>query len=355
LALAIARYPHFETLGAAALLLCFVALVLRHRAIAVLAFAVALATREDVGLHAFGFLFIWIGLNRLRRRPLRDDFWLVGFAVAGVLYSATVLFLQHRAFPDGSSFMRVYIGDPPYAHLSAELVATRLGGWLLLHSCIILPGIAALLWAARARNPYIVAGYVACLPWAALHLLAASDLAGWMVGYYAYPFLVAMAWPWLGVLIRDRQGAVPPMPNIPPAWALLAMVALSLLPIGRDYDPGRLTLPEAFLRAPSAAEQDRVERAMSAIVSAGSALGRIVVDNSVASLRPLAFAREEVAGWDDGRPDTVIYFAEGFDAKRLQAVDLPRRYAVPGTPIRIATDRPDAALQALGPLQEVIR
>ncbi len=59
LAIAIVRYPHFETFGAACLLLFFVALVLECRTIAVIAFVFAIATREDVGLHAFGFLAVW--------------------------------------------------------------------------------------------------------------------------------------------------------------------------------------------------------------------------------------------------------------------------------------------------------
>jgi len=65
-AIAIVRYPHFETFGAACLLLFFVALVLERRIIAVVAFLFAIATREDVGLHAFGFLAVWVSPNFLR-------------------------------------------------------------------------------------------------------------------------------------------------------------------------------------------------------------------------------------------------------------------------------------------------
>ncbi len=69
----------------------------------------------------------------------------------------------------------------------------------------------------------------------------------------------------------------------------------------------------------------------------------------MASLRPFDFARPEIAGWDaDAPPDTVIWLTDGFDAERLHVNKLPQRYAVPGTPIRIATDRSDAAMRALG-------
>lgn len=348
LALDIARFPHFETFAAASLLLFFVALVLEHRLVAVACFLLAVATREDVGLHAFGFLAVWATVNRFRRVPWRETIWIAGFAIAGLAWSAASLLLQHRAFPNASSFVRVYLGDPPLSHLSAPLVATRLAGWLWLHPAIILPAIAAAIWARRSHNPHVIVGYVACIPWALLHVLAASELAGWMVGYYGYPFLVAMAWPWLAVRIRRRQDPAAPVLAMPSA-SLLAMVALSLLPLGRTYDPGRISLPAAFLQAPSAALQARTDRGIAAIVAARPALGRLVVDNSVAALRPWAFARTEVAGWSDQPPDTVVFFSEGFDAERLRAVtDLPGHYAIPGTELRISTDRPAQTMQALG-------
>lgn len=353
LAIAIARYPHFETFGAACLLLFFVALVLRHRVPAVIAFVLALATREDFGLHAFGFLFVWIALNRWRGLPWRIDRPLLGFAVAGLAWSAAALVWQHHAFPGSASFFRVYLGEPPFAHVGSGLVWARVRGWLLLHGGILLAALFALFWALRSRNPLIFAGFLACVPWALLQFFAVSDLAGWMVGYYAFPFLIAMAWPWLGVLAWPDGAARP----LSPSLALLAMTALSLLPnqvlqLGRDYDPGRITLPEAFLRSPSRAQQRATDRAVAAIAAARPALGRLVVDNSVAALLPRAFARDEIAGWQDGPPDTVAYFADGFDAENLRAINLPAHYAVPGTELRIATDRPAETVRQLPiPLQ----
>ncbi|HEX3996512.1 MAG TPA: hypothetical protein VHX39_35535, partial [Acetobacteraceae bacterium] len=122
LAIAIVRYPHFETFGAACLLLFFVALVLERRTIAVIAFLIAIATREDVGLHAFGFLAVWAGLNWLRGVPWRQSRSIIGFAIAGLVYSATVLLLQHQAFLNVSTFVRVYLGDPPWSQVSPGLV-----------------------------------------------------------------------------------------------------------------------------------------------------------------------------------------------------------------------------------------
>ena len=349
LAIAIVRYPHFETFGAACLLLFFVALVLERRAITVLAFLFAIATREDVGLHAFGFLSVWAGLNWLQGVPWRQSRWIIGFAFAGLAYSAGVLLLQHHAFPNSSAFVRVYLGQPPWSEVSVELVATRLLGWAWLHCAIIFPAAAAVAWSLRTRNPYIIAAYLACIPWAVLHLLAVSDLAGLMFGYYAYPFLIAMAWPWLAVLIRQRQKATAIGQPVAAAALMLAMVALSLVPVGGRFDPGRLTLPEAFLSPPSPAQQVLTDRVVAAIASWRPALGRLVVDTSVAALLPRAFARDELAGWTDFQANTVVFLAEGYDSKRLSAVPgLPVHEDVPGTAIRIMTDRPATTLRDIG-------
>jgi hypothetical protein len=350
LAIAIARFPHFETFGAACLLLFLVALALGHRLIAILPFLFALATREDFGLHAFGFLALWFAANRLRRRPWRGDGGIIGFALAGLLYSAAALLAQHLAFPGHSSFVRIYLGDPPFADLTAPRLAARLAAWIKLHHTILLPAFATAFWAARKRDPWVLLGYAACLPWLMLHLLATAELAGWMVGYYAFPFLIAMAWPWIEVLPRARTPSAPIVPPIQAATALLLMVALSLSPFGRGWDDeGRMPMPDAFLRAPSAAQQTLTDRAVAAIAAAGPALGQLVVDGSVASLSPFAFARENIARGAEAPPDTVVFFTDGFDAASLStAPGLTARYIVPGTELHIATNRPAAALRALG-------
>jgi hypothetical protein len=349
LALAIVRFPHFETFAAACLLLCFVALVLEHRAIAVVCLLFALATREDVGLHAFCFLAVWAVINRLRHRPWRDSVWIICLAIAGLTYSGAALFLQHLAFPDSSSFVRIYLGYPPLAHLSVRFVGERLPEWVWLHPAIILPAVASVVWGIQTRNPYVSAGYLACVPWAVLHLLAVSLLAGVMAGYYAYPFLIAMAWPWLAVLIGERREAAVAIQPIPAAARLLAVIVLSLVPVGADYNPGRIRFPDAFLHAPSAERQVLTGRAIAAIASGRPALGRLVVDSGVMALLPSAFSRDELAGLAKTPADTVVFLTDGFDAERLRAApDLPVRYAVPGTSIRIMTNRPEQTLRDLG-------
>jgi len=118
--------------------------------------------------------------------------------------------------------------------------------------------------------------------------------------------------------------------------------------VGADYDPGRITLPEAFLNPPSAAQQIQTDRAVAAIAAARPVLGRLVVDRSVAALLPLAFNSDEIAGMAEGPADTVVFLAHGFDAARLaRKPGLPVSASVSGTALKIMTDRTEATLRDL--------
>jgi hypothetical protein len=348
LAIAIARYPHFEIFGAACLLLFFVALVLERWAIAIVSLLLALATREDFGLHAFGFLTVWLAVNWLRSvsksQKAGHNSWLASFAAVALIYSIIALLSQHWEFPASSSFVRIYLGQPAFSHVSWSLLAMHGFGWIMIHSAILLPAAAILVWAERTRDPFIIAGYVACIPWTLLHLFAVSDHAGWMVGYYAFPFLIAMAWP---MLAHVEPGARVPVGSLRPAFLVLGLVALSLLPISPDFDPGKIPLPGAFLHAPSAEQQRQTDRAVLAIAAARPMLGRLMVDGSVAALMPHAFPADEIPGLGaEGHANTVVFFEDGFDSATLGAVpDLPVHFAVPGTEIRIMTDRPESILR----------
>jgi hypothetical protein len=347
LALAIVRFPHFETFAVACLLFFFVALVLERRTVAIVSLAFALATREDIGLHAFGFLSIWMCLNWVRGAPWRESVPLAQFAAAALLYSTVVLSVQHWVFPADSSFVRIYLGEPPLAHLTAGLIAGRLANWLWLHSAIFLPAVVTIVWAARARTPLIAAGFIACVPWALLQLLAVSKLAGLMVAYYAFPFLIAIAWPLIAGRIVGQRDLITST-RLQPAFFLASLIALSLLPVGQDWDPGQVNLPEGFLRFPSAEQQRLTDQAVASIAGRPE-LGQLAVVESVAALAPSLFAHDEIIGWSTAPPNTVVYFADGFDNERLPVVaGLPGHYAVPGTEIRIVTDRSEQTLRDLG-------
>ncbi len=348
LAIAIARYPHFETLIAAFFLLFAVAHVLGHPRLAVAFFVLGLATREDAGFHYVAILGLLVTLNVSHGVPLQQQRAELTFALAALFYAIAVMAVQRLIFPETSAFARVYLGDPPLAHLSAGLIADRIGFFLVGRPYILYPALGACIWALRARNPYVVLGFAAGIPWALLHLLAKGPLAGVLVSYYAFPFLIALAWPLIGVMRqRQRTGNAGEPTSVLAAFTML--LALSFFPGIGLHDPGQLPLPQAFWDPPSRAQQAATDRAAAALSAARPMLGRLLVDNSIAALAPNGFAQKEVPFLQgDGStpsetttfPDTVAFFAEGYDARRLRAIaeaaGLTRRYAMPGTQIHLA-------------------
>jgi hypothetical protein len=349
LAIAIARYPHFETLIAAFFLLFAVARLLGHPRLAVAFFILGLATREDAGFHYVAILGLLVTLNVALGIPLRQQRTECSFALAALFYAIAVMAVQRLVFPETSAFARVYLGDPPLAHLDAGLIAQRILFFLVGRPYILYPALGACIWALRARNPCVVLGFAAGIPWLLVHLLAKSPLAGTLVSYYAFPFLVALAWPLLGVM-RQRQrtgNAGNPASTI---MGFATLLALSFFPGIGMHDPGQLPLPRAFWDPPSRAAQAATDRAVAAMSAARPMLGRLLVDNSIAALAPNGFTQQEVPFLQGNEavpseatafPDTVVFLAEGYDTRRLRAIadaaGLTNRYFVPGTQIHLAT------------------
>src|SRR5947199_278203 len=93
LALAIARYPHFELLIVGMALLFFVALSQGRLATAAICFTICLATREDAGFHLFAILSLLIGLNRWRGISWHEQRHEVAFSLLALAYSIGALAL----------------------------------------------------------------------------------------------------------------------------------------------------------------------------------------------------------------------------------------------------------------------
>ena len=345
LALAIARYPHFEMLIVGTALLFFVALARRQLALASVFFAACLASREDAGFHLFGVLFLLVALNRYRGIALRDQWREIVFAAFALAYSLAVLWFQHAVFGGQSSFARIYLGEPAFTKLSLAGIGERLLGYVQYRTYLVLPAIVALFWAARTRNPYILLGYATFLPWALLHLIADSNLAGTLSAYYAYPFMIAAFWPLLGIVYAERSGTGVTKPAAVSILAFGAMIGVSFTAVGQQHNPGGLALPANFLSPPSLARQHATEQAIGALTRSKSELGTVFVDGSVLALAPAGYRSDEtVRDAGDRHPDAVIYFDQGYEASAARAVAAAARldnyYQVPGTSIRLATGRP---------------
>lgn len=339
LALAIARYPNLPMFFVGCGAMFLTALVLRRFGVAALFFVLCLTTREDMGLHLFALLALalvlraWQGAGREELTPV------AGFAAAALLYSGSVIGIQLAFLHEHSLLVTEYLGQPPFAHVTAGSLAAWFLGWTVYRDYVVLPALVAVGWAVVRRNPQIALGYAAFLPWALLHLAAAKQLLASLPSYYAFPFALAAVWPLVGLYMAQRSGAAGSLAEAICGFALLTVV--SFLPSPRLHNPTEMHLPADFFSLPSFARQSATDRALARLAGAAE-LGTQVVDQSVAALVPELYRPPDILPERPrSAPDAVIYFADGFQSSLARAVaesaGLTQTYAVPGTEIRVAT------------------
>jgi hypothetical protein len=353
-ALAMVKFPHFEILIPASFILFLIAWSQGRLVLAGVFFAICLATREDAGFQICALLAVLAMLDRWNGIRGRLENGTLIFLVAGFVYSVAVVLVQRIEFPVRPLLTANYIGDPPFAHLTWQLVLVRFFGYFLFRTYIVLPALCAIGWAVAAKNPYIVVGYVAFIPWTLLQLLSVNDAIGTIPYHYGYPYLVASFWPLIGVLLSSRRTGRPI--NVRgTVIGFAVVVAASFVGVSRQANPSGADLLPSFTSIPSFTEQSAVEHAILVLRSARAELGRIAAEDGVAALATDDYAESETF-WPDTpeRPDTVLYFPDGYraDAARqlIASAGLDRVYAIAGTPILVATDRPLSSMPILAPL-----
>jgi hypothetical protein len=340
IALAAARNPHFELLIISTGLLFLIALLQGRSRLTWLFFLLCIATREDAGLHLFALLAVTITFARLQGMPFHQQRHFLVFAFCAVGYSLAVITIQHLLFPTGGSLGNVYIGVPPFAGITWPLLLNRLGFYIFYRPYIFLPAIIGLAWAILCRNPFIIAGYIACIPWFLLHLFAASPIAGTLSNYYAYPFMFALIWPLIGLLIQSRLTGRPVPPAARPILGFSLMLAASFTGLAVQHNPGRIDLPASFYLPPSSARQQATDAALHIIANTPT-FGRVLVDGSVAALDPNDYTPAQlVSSAQTKPPDMIVFFTHGYMAPQARAMAAQYRlsalYQIPNTELMIA-------------------
>jgi hypothetical protein len=344
IALAAARNPHFEMLVIGTGMMFLVALVQERYRLATLFFALCLATREDAGFDLFALLAVTVTLNHWRDAPLHRQKYLVIYGVLALAYSTVAIIAQRRFFPGDDAFTRVYLGTPLFDALTWRHITERLDFYMSCRLYILMPGFIAFAWGISLRDAYIAAGYIAFIPWFLLHLLANSLMAGTLSNYYAFPFIFALFWPLIGLLIEQRLNGRVTHTRIRPLVAFTLMLMASFVDLGRQHNPGHLDFPVSFLIAPSLAQQQVTDAAVRNFAASKPAFGVLAVDGSIAALDPNQFNHSELLAGDPIQPpDSIIFFAQGYQAPLALAVaaqvGLKQFYEIPRTHLRVATDR----------------
>lgn len=367
--------PHFEYAIPAGILLFLVNLKRGSTRWAVFFFVLTLSLREDAGFHLATVLVVLIAAQWLKTRSLSGVERDVEFTVVACTYSVIAWSVGYGARAlrgiNVSVFQLIYTGEPPYAHLSMQLLGTRMVQMVVDAPYLFTGVLVSLVWAIYRRNVYWIMGFAACVPWFLVNWTAVNPNTGVLFAYYGFPFVLGMGWPCIAILCQ--YGRRPPRTAVRDALAL--QVALVVAGLGAwNTDEGRLDFgPKWWARRGSyvaswktmqdgaSVDLRPIMRDLAMEISANRRLGIVMVDSGMMSLTVGSKSqRRGVTLWPFDAThlaDTIVYFCpfdrptpEGALNKAKQS-GLAMHYRAIDVPVCVFSNR---SLEQLGPLAKLL-
>ena len=163
-----------------------------------------LSIREDAGLHGFGLSILLTAYFWWRVRERRDLWQFFGLASLICVGYSVIAFLVRQSFsPSDNTIVWKFVGSPPYAHLTVDLIRERVAFIASNREYVYIPILALALLAILQRNLLPLIAVFSVLPWMLWHLIAKDQLAGTFFPYMMAPVMVVMFWPLASSLLRD--------------------------------------------------------------------------------------------------------------------------------------------------------
>lgn len=200
-------YPHFEIFASAGIAIMLAALATGRESIAWLGLAMAIATREDGGLHAASFLFAAL-VSDVTGRPFPiARRRLLALMATGVGMAALAVGIQKKFFVSADSWGIYLAGTPPYAHLTRDLLAYRFSALAERAGFVWAPFLGTLIVAAVRRDWRYLLGWGVTVPWFVLNVTARQDVKGELSIYTGFPFVGSAFWLAVYARVGDRRMA----------------------------------------------------------------------------------------------------------------------------------------------------
>lgn len=202
-------FPHVE-MAMPAFIALFIASWMRlggtHRLwwLPFLPLAGLLSVREDAGLHGFGLfvlLTVYFWWRARERRDLWRFFGLVSLICIG--YSVVAFLVRQSFSPGDDTIVWKFVGSPPYAHLTIDLIWERLAFIASNREYVYIPVLMLALFAVMQRSLLPLIAVISVLPWMLWHLIAKDQLAGTFFPYTMAPVMVVIFWPLASALLRE--------------------------------------------------------------------------------------------------------------------------------------------------------
>ncbi len=364
-------FPHPEILISVTLCACLFFLVKRAYWAAALTGVFAVTIRADAGFHLALFCSGYAvalmiprldggGLRALAAWPrrlagaVRQDAHIraiIVLALAGFAYGVLAYGLQAALLPGGGQFRNIYMGDPPFQHVAGDRILARIAH-VLFDKTYIAVGFAGCLAAyALTRRFVFLAGVLVSLPWLFINLIAVSAAASSFFGYYAFPFIVTLAWPLL--FIAEEPS---PRKRRRVAGVGVAAIALSFV-LGLAYEHALPRLARGMLLGDSA-DAMALTRLTAPRIALALGMDKVAYDYAMVAIAGHHLPQNAgfYAPWATARGvETVVYFqsylgtAPAIEAYALEQ-ELSWRCSLAGTHVTVLTGNDDhvAVARSLG-------
>lgn len=355
--------PHPEIIIPGLLTAFLMALAVGRTRVAGLLFVLLLMTREDAGLHAALFLAgpIWMLRRQTGRWPTAET----NYAIAGIAVTF-LLILILGSLPEAQNMgMRNYIGEPAFAHVTGEAVASHLQYFGMQSAHLWAPLLLMLLAACWQRSLWLACGALAVVPWLLFNLVLGQPVPTWLLAYYyVFPVLAALLWPSICILYATGPSAARRATVSKGLLGLQILVlALSYLPTFSSSMPWNLQryADVRYTLSEEAGNRAAYAAFTRALLYGHDELGRLVGNYAVLAMAPRTLGYEELIEPYVNRPraerpalDSVVFFERPYTCNAVSAAwlenDLPFRYEVVGTRLVLLTRKRLDELPSFAPL-----
>lgn len=362
-------YPHYEMLFIPLAGLFLGLLVQKRPLVALPFFILCLTIRECSGFHLLSILFFLILIDYFYKKKIYKPF--LYYAAAALVFSVTAVIIQKILRNGGlSNLSDMYLGSPPYAHLTWDLLKERVFHIYTTKGHFYVPLVIITLWSIVSKRYYLLLGIVAALPWFLFNFLA---LATWPAGlyfYYGIFYLLIFFWPLLAIREVYEDNITQSIKNEVLKW-------YSLIILAAVFFNNPINLNDFYLK-PEVSQNESFYKLQTLLNHNIDQLGKTYVDAQVASLAPNQFSKKQILylrnvpveerrkffGYldpkiiDNDKADTVIYY-NYYNSNNLNYFytilsELPFLYRLNGTYLYLATRKSPNEIPAFASLMTLV-
>ena len=201
------RYPHPEIIIPILVCISLYFFTKRNIRLSIITGLISCLFREDAGLHLalvyFVLIFYFYFFEKLRPQFKDKIYFFKRYSIVlfltGLSVALSSILFQKIFFKADSALTRIYLGEPPFSHITLNSFIERLGNFSSFYLWFILPLFAYTLISIFSKNILFIIGFISCIPWFTLNFFALGVVASRFELYYGFPFLIAIIFPFITI------------------------------------------------------------------------------------------------------------------------------------------------------------